>query len=69
MNIKDLCIFLALREIDAIQHTYGFVPSREYIYRRLQDFCLREIRVTESEEIKETLKAVFWYLNSQLDEN
>ena len=68
MNIKDLCIFLALREIDAIQHTYGFVPSREYIYRRLQDFCLREIRVTENEEIKETLKAVFWYLNSQLDE-
>ena len=68
MDIKTLCLYLALREIDATQQTYGFVPNKEYIYRRLQDFCLREIRVTENEEIAETLKQVFWALNSQFDE-
>jgi hypothetical protein len=68
MDIKTLCLYLALREIDATQQAYGFVPNKEYIYRRIQDFCLREIRVTESEEIADTLKQVFWAINSQYDE-
>jgi hypothetical protein len=67
-EIEKIAFYLALREIDEIVTTHNFVPNRNFVFRRLQDFCLREIKNNKSEEVKEVLKELFWQLNSHTNE-
>jgi hypothetical protein len=67
-DIEKIAFYLALREIDDIVSTHNFVPTRNFVFRRLQDFCLREIKANNNDEVKEILKELFWQLNSQNNE-
>lgn len=67
-EIEKIAFYLALREIDYIVTNDKFVPTKNYVFRRLQDFCLREIKTNTSEEAREVLKQLFWQLNSHTNE-
>ena len=66
MDINTLSKFMLLREVELVEEQLEFQPSKKFVIKRLQNFCLREIKNNGCAETREILKDLFWHLNSQL---
>ena len=68
-ELINLQNYLVLREADYFRQTHGIEPTEKVIKKSLQDYIIREIKafnhVGENDsEVVESLKELFWMLNS-----